>query len=100
MENRKNKDKEIFWYELNLALAKNASERRRVKREWDRNLLNSRVVNTLHAIVLVTGITLGTYQAYKNGANELPYSIYETNETRGYEGNKTYLDDLLTITLW
>lgn len=97
MENRKNRDQEDFWYKMNLGLAKNASERRRVKRMFDRNLLNSRVVNTLHAIVLVAGVAFGTYQAYKDKVNEMPSSIYETIK---YERNPTYLDDLLTITPW
>lgn len=95
MKNRKNN--ENAWYELNLALAENARERRRVKKEWDRNLLNSKVVNTLYTIVLGTGIVFGTYQAYKNGVNEQPSSIYENVENGR---NQTYLDDLLTITPW
>ena len=95
MKNRKNN--ENFWYELNLALAENARERRRVKREWDKNLFNSKVVNTLYASVLCAGIAFGTYQVYKNEVNEQPSSIYENVET-GI--NKTYLDDILTITPW
>ena len=97
MGNRKNRAQENFWYNMNLGLAKNASERRSVKRMFDRNLLNSRVVNTLHAIVFTAGVAFGTYQTYENGVNELPSSIYETV---GCERNPTYLDDLLTITPW
>lgn len=95
MRNKKNK--EISWYQLNLAFAENARERRRVKRVWDRNLLNSNVVNTLYAIVLTTGIVFGTYLAYKHEVNALPSSIYKIT---GHKSDQTYLDDLLTVTHW
>jgi len=94
MENRKNRDQENFWYKMNLELAESSSERRRVKRMFDRNLLNSKVVNTLHAIVFTAGIAFGIYQAYKE---EIPSPVYETVE---HKMNQTYLDGLITIIPW
>lgn len=87
----KNQDYENYFYEMNLAFARNARERREVKRMFDRNLFNSKVVNALNALVLTAGLAVGTYQAHNN---ELSYPIYEN---AGQENN---LDGILTIMPW
>lgn len=95
MENRKNE--EDLWYEWNFALMKNGSERRFVKRMWDKNLLNSKRVNTIYAIVLSLGLFYGISQSYLSKLDERSSLIYENVENKT---KKTYLDDLLTIIPW